>query len=188
MFGEAGVSLLDFAQETFFSREQCATAVHVNAAAFENNASAFVLRLPEAALQGFICFCNDGRVFFVIWIFGPAVKFKIVEGDFTGFTANGDGSGVAHPAAIGGHDEKIHGVEIRSRLFEDRAHARLRFAIFNQQENALDARQVANDFGESPRNNGKFSGPVGYFVRPAEPGDRKSTRLNSSHSSSSYAV
>src|SRR5207245_10148115 len=74
-------------------------------------------------------------------------------------------------------------------------------AVFNEEKNALDARQVANDFPEGPRNNRKFPGPVGYLVRPAEPGgfvrlpfgghseaDRKSTRLNSSHGSISYAV
>ena len=47
---EARISFLDFAQKAFFGGEQRASAVHVNAAAFENHAAAFVLRLPEAPL------------------------------------------------------------------------------------------------------------------------------------------
>src|SRR5579859_1514073 len=167
---EARIPFLDFAQKAFFGGEQRAAAVHINASAFENYSAASMLRLPEAAFQFLVCFGNDQVVFLVIWILGPAVELKIIESDFTGFGSNTDRAGVPHPAAIGGRDEKIHGIEIRSRFFEDRAHARLRFAIFNQQENALDARKMADDFGESPGNSGKFSRPIACFVGPAEPG------------------
>ena len=49
-FGETGVSLLRFAEETFFSGEESAAAVDVDAATFEDDAAAFVLWLPEATI------------------------------------------------------------------------------------------------------------------------------------------
>src|SRR5690349_4758280 len=45
----------------------------------------------------------------------------------------------------------------------------MRFAILDQKENALNARQVPNDFCKRPRNDDKFAWPVGGLVRPAEP-------------------
>ena len=48
--------------------------------------------------------------------------------------------------------------------------AGLRFAICDEEKNVLHSRQVADDFGKGPGNGGKFSGPVGDFVWPAEPG------------------
>ena len=46
---------------------------------------------------------------------------------------------------------------------------RFRGAILDEQKDALDAREVANDLGVGPGNGGKFSGPVGLFMGPAEP-------------------
>src|SRR5436309_1216009 len=109
---KAGIPFLNFAQQAFLGREERAAAVDVNAAAFENNATAFVFWLPEAAFQFLICFRNHRRVFFVIRILGPAVELKIVVSDFAGLVANANGSGIAHPSAIGGRNEEIHGVKI----------------------------------------------------------------------------
>src|SRR5690348_17240322 len=76
---EARIPFLDFAQKAFFGGEQRAAAVHINASAFENHSAAFMLWPPQAPLQSFICLRNDGSVLFVIWIFGPAVKLKVIE-------------------------------------------------------------------------------------------------------------
>ena len=43
-------------------------------------------------------------------------------------------------------------------------------AIFDEEIHAFDAREMADDFRVGPGNGGKFAGPVGEFVRPAEPG------------------
>ena len=45
---EAGIALLRFAEQAFFGGEQGAAAVDVDAAAFEDDAAAFVHGLPDA--------------------------------------------------------------------------------------------------------------------------------------------
>src|SRR5437016_2118337 len=60
-------------------------------------------------------------------------------------------------------------IEICSRLFQHASNARFGGAIFDEEIDAFDMRQVADDFCEGPGNGGEFSGPVAYFVRPAEP-------------------
>ena len=127
-------------------------------------------RLPNAALQLLVCFGDDGGVFLVIRILGPAIKKEIVVGDFAGFIPDADRTGVAHPAAIGGHAEKLQGIEICSRVFQDGSDAGLGRTIFDKEIDALDLGQVPDNFGESPRNDRKFPGPIGYLMRPAEPG------------------
>ena len=64
--GEAGIAFLRFAEEAFFGGEKRAAAVDVDAAAFEDYAATFVLWLPDAALEFFVCFGDDDGVFFVI--------------------------------------------------------------------------------------------------------------------------
>ena len=170
VFGESGIAFLNFAEQAFFGGEKRSTAVHVDAAAFEDYAAALVLWLPDAPFQLLVGFGDDGGVFFVIWVLCPAVKEKIVVGDFAGFVSNADWAGITHPSAICGDAKEIHGVKICFRFFQHGSNARFGGAVFNEEKNALDARQVANDFREGPRNNRKFPGPVGYLVRPAEPG------------------
>src|SRR5205814_6374757 len=115
-------------------------------------------------------FGDDAGIFFVIRILGPAVEKKIVVGDFAGFVSNADRAGIAHPAAIGRHAEKINGVDVCSGLLQNASNARFGGTVFNEKIDALDLRQVAYDFCKGPRNGCEFSGPVSYFVWPAEPG------------------
>src|SRR6266446_7369935 len=95
LFGESGVSFLHFAEQTLFCGEERSAAVHIDAAAFEDHAAAFVLRLPDAAFQLLVGFSDNGGIFFVIRIFGPAVEKEIVVGHFVGFVSNADGAGIA---------------------------------------------------------------------------------------------
>src|SRR5215831_8720325 len=90
LFGKAGVPLLNFAQQAFLGGEQSAAAVDINTAAFEDDAPRFVLRLPELAPQLLIDFRNDGCVFLMIGILGPAVELKIVKSDLARFIADTD--------------------------------------------------------------------------------------------------
>ncbi len=71
-------------------------------------------RFPDATLQFLIGFSDDGGVFLVVRIFGPAVEGEMVVGDFAGFVSHADRAGVAHPAAIGGQAKKVHRAEIRA--------------------------------------------------------------------------
>src|SRR6266581_1269928 len=170
LFGESRISFLLFAEQAFFCGKERAAAVHLNASAFKDHAASFVKWLPDAAFQLLIGFGDDCGILLVIRIFGPAVESEMVAGDFAGTVSNADGAGVAHPAAIGWHAEKIHGIEICSGLFQDGSNARFGGAVFDQEINAFDRRQMADDFSKGPGNGRKFSRPVGYFMRPAEPG------------------
>src|SRR3984893_8804234 len=106
----------------------------------------------------------------MIAVFGPAVEEPVRVGDFAGAAFDADGSGVAHPAAIGGDAEEIDGGEVHARLFQDVAHTRFCSSILDEQIDALDTREVTNYFCIGPRNRCKFAGPVRLFVGPAEPG------------------
>src|SRR6266568_4386864 len=156
LFGESRISFLLFAEQALFGREKCSASL--------------VMRLPYAAFQLLIGFGDDRGILLVIRILGPAVESEMVAGDFAGTVSNADGAGVAHPAAIGWHAEKIHGIEICSRLFQVGSNARFGGAVFDQEINAFYRRQMADDFSKGPGNGRKFSRPVGYFMRPAEPG------------------
>src|SRR5207245_11279790 len=74
LFGESAISFLHFAEQTFFRGEQRSAAVHIEAAAFQHHATAFVLRLPEAAVQLLVRFGDGGSVFVAIRSFRPAVE------------------------------------------------------------------------------------------------------------------
>src|SRR5260370_26882403 len=119
LFGESRISFLLFAEQAFFCGKERAAAVHLNASAFKDHAASLVVRLPDAAFQLLVGFGDDCGILLVIRIFGPAVESEMVAGDFAGTVSNADGAGVAHPAAIGWHAEKIHGIEICSGLFQD---------------------------------------------------------------------
>ena len=109
------------------------------------------------------------RVFFVIGVFGPAVEAPVRVGDFPGRVADGDRAGVAHPSAVGGNAKEIDGGEIGAGLFQNGADFGFSCAILHQQINALNAREMPDDFREGPGNRRELSRPVGLFVRPAEP-------------------
>ena len=133
-----------------------AAAVDVDAAAFEDDAAAFVDRLPEAPLQFFVGLGNDNGVFFVIGVFGPAVEAPMGVGDFAGRILYADRAGVAHPAAIGGDAEEIDGGEVGAGFFQDGADTGFGGAIFDEEINALDLGEMADDFGEGPRNGSRI--------------------------------
>ena len=103
----------------------------------------------------------------MIVVLGPTVETPMGVGDFAGGILYADGSGVAHPAAIGGNAEEIYGGEIGAGFLQDGADSGFGFFIFDQEIDPLNLRQVADDFREGPRNGRKFSGPVGEFMRPA---------------------
>src|SRR5713101_2656694 len=94
----------------------------------------------------------------------------MIVSDFAGFISNADGAGVAHLAAISWHAEEIHGIKICSGLFQDGSNAGFGGAVFDEKIDAFHLRQMTDDLGKRPRNGRKFSGPVRYLVRPAEPG------------------
>src|SRR5258707_14698660 len=91
---------------------------------------------------------------------GPAVEEPVRVGDFAGTAFDADGPGVAHPAAIGGDSEEIDGGEGHAGLFQYVAHTRFRGAILDEQIDALDTRDVGNDFCGYPGSGGEFAGPV----------------------------
>src|SRR2546427_11845384 len=94
----------------------------------------------------------------------------MIVSNFCGFVANTDGTGVAHPSAVGWYAEEIHGAEIGAGLLQDGSHARFGFAVLHEEINAFDFRQVTDNFREGPRNGRELIGPVCQFMRPAEPG------------------
>lgn len=85
-----------------------------------------------------IGFGDDGAVFLVVRILGPAVKNEMIVGDFAGFVSNADRAGVAHPSTIGWDTKKSHGIEIRAGLFQDSSDARFSHAVFDEQIDAFD--------------------------------------------------
>ena len=158
---KAGITFLGFTEKTFFRGEQRAETVDVDASAFENDASSVMLRLPEAALELLVCSGNNCGVSFVIFVFGPSVEPPVRVGDYTGRILYTDGSRVAHPSAISGNPEEIYCGEIGAGFLKDSADSGFGFFIFNQKIDALDLRQVTNDFREGPWDGRKFSRPVG---------------------------
>src|SRR5437016_12974538 len=76
--GESRISILHFAEETFFGGQQCSAAIHVDAAALQHHAPASVFRLPAAALQLLICFCPSDGIFLVIGVFCPAIEDEMI--------------------------------------------------------------------------------------------------------------
>src|SRR5260370_11195122 len=94
----------------------------------------------------------------------------MVVSNLADFVSNADRAGVAHPAAIGGHTEKIHRAEIGAGFFQDGANARFGGAVFDKKMGAFHLRQMTDDLRKRPRDGRKFSGPIRYLVRPAEPG------------------
>src|SRR5256885_14499959 len=94
----------------------------------------------------------------------------MIVSNFCALVTNTDGTGVAHPSAIGWYAEEIHGAEICAGLLQDGSHARFAFAVLHEEINALDSRQMTDNFREGPRNGRELIGPVRQFMRPAEPG------------------
>src|SRR5712691_8879606 len=74
LLGEPRISLLHFAEETFFGGEQCAAPVDIDAAALQHDSPAVVFRLPDAALQLLIYFRDSDGIFLVIGVFRPDIE------------------------------------------------------------------------------------------------------------------
>src|ERR1700682_1423546 len=167
--GESVIALLALAEQALFGGEQGTAAVDVDAAAFEDHTAALVDGLPGEAFE-FLVYVGDSKgVFFVIAVFGPAVEEPVRVSDFAGTASHADGTGVAHPAAIGGHAEEINSVEVHAGFFQDVADARFGGAILDEQVDAFDMREMTNYFGVGPGNRRKFGGAVGLFVASAAP-------------------
>src|SRR5579885_2787630 len=130
---EAGIALLRFAEETFFRRQQCAAAVHVNAAAFKYDSTAFVDRLEQAAFEYLAGASVDLGVLPVIGVFGPAVENEMIERNFACGIRDADGTRVAHPAAVGGDLQEAYGLEIGAGLLKNGANALLRGGVFDEE-------------------------------------------------------
>jgi hypothetical protein len=113
---------------------------------------------------------DEGGVFLIIVILGPGVEFPVSDGDFACGIFYEDGAGIAGPSAIGGDAKKFHGGEIGAGIFQDTARDGFGVFSFDEDAHALDAREMTHDFGVDPWNGREFAGPVGAFVRPAEPG------------------
>ena len=58
--------------------------------------------------------------------------------------------------------------EICMGFLQDGFNAGCGRGTFDEKKNMLDAREVANDFGEGPGNGSELAGPVGEFVGPTE--------------------
>src|ERR1700746_297582 len=93
----------------------------------------------------------------------------MVDCYFPGTVSNANRAGVPHPAAIGGRDAEIHRSKVGTRFLQDGTPPRLRLAILNQQEDALDSRELPNNFREGPGNRCEFSWPIRWFVLSTEP-------------------
>ena len=167
-FFEAGIAFLNPALQAFFGGEERAAAVDVDGAALENDAAAIVRRQKDFAAESFVGACDGLRVLLMVWIFCPAIKKKMIEGDSAGIVCNADRTGVAHPAPVRRNAKELEGIEVNVRFFQDGFDAGFRGGVFDEKKNAFNARKVAHDFGEGPGNRSEFTGPVGQFVRPAE--------------------
>ena len=94
--------------------------------------------LPDAMFQPAVGFLHRQRVFPVIGVFCPAVEGEMVVSDVSFAASHTDGTGIAHPTTIGRHAKKFHRRKIRTRFFQNGAHACFGGTIFNQEKNPFD--------------------------------------------------
>src|SRR5580704_10343382 len=81
-----------------------------------------------------------------------------------------NGAEITNPTAVGGYVKEFHGGKICSRGFQDPANRAFHRLVLDKNSDALDLREMAHDVRVNPGNGSKFSRPVGFFMRPGEPG------------------
>jgi hypothetical protein len=66
--------------------------------------------------------------------------------------------------------EELDGREIGVAFLQNAPDALLGLGVLDQNAHAFHARQMTNDLAIQPRDRLEFSRPVGFLVRPGEPG------------------
>ena len=113
---------------------------------------------------------RDAVVVAPIVVFRPAIKEPIGDGDLALLVANEDRAVIARPASIRGPAEELDRAHVHSAFGENAPGAFFERGVFDQNADALHARQPPHDIAIDPRNGREFSRPIGSLVRPGEPG------------------
>ena len=172
---EAGVALLDLAEQTLFGGEEEAGAVGVNAAAFEDEAVGLAgwefdlgFELGDVVVPGDVL--GDLIVAAVVVVLGPGVELPVGDGEVACGIFDEDGAGVAEPDAVGLPLVEVEAGEIGSGAAEVADGAVFGVGIVDEDVDGFDLGEVADDFGVDPGDGLEFSGPVLGVVRPGDPG------------------
>src|SRR5712692_9445890 len=162
---QPGIASLHRAEQTFLSGEQQAPAIHVDAATLE-----YQTRLPFAHFQPKRQLRRDGIIVRPVVVFGPAVELPVGDGQFTLPVANEYGAIVPRPNPVGGINEKLDGVKLRTGLLKNTPGAVFLIVVVNQNTNALDPCELAYDVGVNPRDRCESARPILVIVWPGDPG------------------
>ena len=171
---DAGVALLDFAEQALLRGEQNASAVGVNGAAFKHDA---VLRavlvldegLPGREVEQRGHAAGELVVELAVRILGPAVEEPVGEAYLALCVAYKDGTGVARPTAVCRPPVKADAGQIGPCAPEDTGYALFGFLVFDGNVDLLVASKQAHDLRIEPGDGLEFSGPVLGVVGPGEP-------------------
>lgn len=167
---DAGIALLDFREEAFFGGEQDACAVHVDGAAFEDEAMVADCGLEFGQAVELRHVVRNLVVSVVVRVLGPGVELPVGDGDLARGVFDEDGAGVAEPDAVGGPMVEVEAGEVGSGAEEDAAGALFGGLVVDEDVDVLDAGEVADDLGVDPGDGLEFSGPVLGIVGPRNPG------------------
>jgi hypothetical protein len=178
---EAGVALLDVAEEALFGGEQEAGSVGVDAAAFEDEAvgAAFGeedlgFDLGDVVVLGDVV--GDLVVAAVVVVLGPGVELPVSggeeagDGGVEGLGLDEDGAGVAEPDPVGGPGVEVDAGHVGAAALEDGGGAAFGVGVVDEDVEVFDVGEMAADFGVDPGDGLEFAGPVVGVVGPGDPG------------------
>ena len=161
-------------QQTFFSRQQGADAVHVDAAPFEDHGTCGLdARQPELLRDQI----RDAVVLLPVAILGPAVEVEACDRRLRARprSFDEDRAEVASPAAVGGESEEVDALSPHPDLLEHAPGRGLTRGGVDEDADALAGRQPAHDLRIHPGDGGELARPIGGVVGPPDP--RRRVRL-----------
>jgi hypothetical protein len=167
--GEAGVALLDGAEEALFGGEEETLAVDVDGAAFEDDAAAVPKGEfgPDAGgaggeFAGAVVACQFGY-------FAQPLKCHLTAAHGVG-ALDEQGAEVAGPTAVGGGVDEGDAVVPGAGSWQGACAGLGAQVAGNEDPHVFVAREDADDLAVEVRDGFELAGPVGGLMGPGEPG------------------
>ena len=168
---EAGVAHLHLGKEPLLGHEHRAGSIRFDSASLEDETFATIRprRFPSRQRGDAFDRASNLCVAGVVRILCPRIEPPIHQLDGAALTVHESRRRVAQPDAVRGHDMKPHVARHavrREMLLRRRTHGR----IVTQNLDPLARREYARDVGVDPGNGSQLTRPVGFVVRPRNPG------------------
>ena len=112
----------------------------------------------------------DAQVLRVVVVLGPAVERPVHQHHAARCVHHAGRGRVAQPDPVGRHHVQAHAVGVHAVGVQRVLRARAHRVVVAQHLHGLVRGDHAHDLRIDPRNGAQLAGPVGFVMRPAEPG------------------